>query len=687
MGKFHPSRRSYATSISNKQTNLEQLGGNSKAGLGFNIGVQNSLNQHIKQRAPTLSGSNMIVSKQKGLVNSVYEINTSNQLNNIKTVKYGMTRSPADGVNKIEREFDQKYTDYWLAAQHLNRNISIIRGILPTNCCLPLSFSEKQLEDVLNKKIVDNFNFNLGNDLDNNLGNDLDNNLGNDLDNNLGNDLDNNLGNESQTFLDYFQQAVGGLLSDSDSYWQTTDPNSSESFLIRDDVGLPTTEKGIFVRYILDGETKDFVPASFVSNRSPVPQKVYVLNGGQNSLRPKNDNSDPVVLLIKIANLNKARELLPSTKDGATYMAGYPHDSNSMDMHGRAWWPNTGQFGQGLHKSFSDTNWFDICQTPGAWFKTQTQLSDGRTFVRSVISTQSQYCDQGFNKTEDGGGGLNESFINSSLFQPGKNTGTEENTYLDVYNLYKFFIDNTYGLPDNKAGILSNVKNRANIIYDGDPTQPISLIFNDILDGMLPSVLAINEDCGPNLDIRVMLSKLLTFNTLLWNNFPFDYSDYHHWGWNEIPVRNDNTLWKSTSSPNVYNLLVYIPIWNEILTEENPWDILPNSSASKKLWFNLSNQLEKYVDELKDNDIHYINFVFATDEKYTGSVAYLKNEVLNNRDPYQITGFTSLGFPSKNPPKNFTFTTPTYTFTYYKDNITDSGDVLILGDSFVWKNN
>ena len=178
MGKFHPSRRSYATSISNKQTNLEQLGGNSKAGLGFNIGLQNSLNQRIKQRAPTLSGSNMIIPKQKGLVNSVYEINTSNQLNNIKTVKYGMTRSPADGVNKIEREFDQKYTDYWLAAQHLNRNIPIIRGILPTNCCLPISFSEKQLEDVLNKKIVDNLDNNLGNDLDNNLGDDLDNNLG-----------------------------------------------------------------------------------------------------------------------------------------------------------------------------------------------------------------------------------------------------------------------------------------------------------------------------------------------------------------------------------------------------------------------------------------------------------------------------------------------------------------------------
>ena len=100
----------------------------------------------------------MIIPKQKGLFNSVYEINTSNQLNNIKTVKYGMTRSPADGVNKIEREFDQKYTDYWLAAQYLNRNISIIRGILPTNPSLPFSFSEKQLENVLNHKIASNPN-------------------------------------------------------------------------------------------------------------------------------------------------------------------------------------------------------------------------------------------------------------------------------------------------------------------------------------------------------------------------------------------------------------------------------------------------------------------------------------------------------------------------------------------------
>lgn len=118
----------------------------------------------------------------------------------------------------------------------------------------------------------------------------------------------------------------------------------------------------------------------------------------------------------------------------------------------------------------------------------------------------------------------------------------------------------------------------------------------------------------------------------------------------------------------------------------DPWDI---NGSQKKFWDNLSNQLEKYVDQLKSDDpnIDYINFVFATDEKYTGSVAYLKNEVLNNHDPYQITGFTSLGSTAEPPPNNFTLTTPTYTFTYYKDNITDSGDVLILGDSFVWKNN
>lgn len=666
MGKFHPSRRSYATSISNTQTNLEQLGGNSKAGLGFNIGLQNSLNQHIKQRAPTLSGSNMIIPKQKGLVNSVYEINTSNQLNNVKTVKYGMTRSPADGVNKIEREFDQKYTDYWLAAQHLNRNIPIIRGILPTNCCLPLSFSEKQLEDVLNKKIVDNFNFNLGND--------------------LGNDL----GNESQdsSFLYYFQLAVGRTLDNTNSYWQTTNPKSSKSFLISDDVGLEATTHGIFVRYILDDEQQDFVPASFVSNRSPVPQKIYILTAGPGSPRPSDNNSDPVVLLMKIGNVAGASELLPNTNDvDAYFMAGYPHDANSMDPNkGRQWWPNSGKFGQGLHESFPTGTRgleFNISMTPGAWEKNSI-LIDGN-WVQPVLSTSDSppiYSDtiDWQSKALMGGGGLNEHLIDSNLFKDGTNDGAEDLTYLDVYNLYKKFIEKTY-IGKNDPGILTTAKKKATDA-GGDGTA-----YNELLDGMLPSVLAIIGDgSGANLDIRLMLSKLLTFNTLLWNNFPSIYDDKFHWGWNEIPVRKDNTLWKSNNTAkNIYNLLVYIPNWNSILTTDDyPWKI---NGSQQNFWANLSNQLEKYVDKLNtdDDNIDYINFVFATDEA-VNAPNNLNDEVLKNRTAYQITGFTSLGKPSKPPSNNFTFTTPNYTFTYYKDNITtDSGEILIVGDSFVWK--
>lgn len=655
MGKFHPSRRSYATSISNTQTNLEQLGGNSKAGLGFNIGLQNSLNQHIKQRAPTLSGSNMIIPKQKGLVNSVYEINTSNQLNNVKTVKYGMTRSPADGVNKIEREFDQKYTDYWLAAQHLNRNIPIIRGILPTNCCLPLSFSEKQLQDVLNKKIVDNFNFNLGNDL----------------------------GNESPgTFLSYFQQAVGYKLDDEKSYWYGNDPKKPGTFLIVDGSMAGSIENGIFVRYILDGETEQFAPASFVSNRSPVPQKVYVLTGGPNSPRPSNNNSDPVVLLMKIGSMAEVRNLLPSkSTDNAYFMAGYPHDANSMDPKGRQWWPPSGIFGQGLHADYyiNQNLSFNISMTPGAWQKNSTQISAG--WAQPVLSTTypppySPPMD--WNEAVEGGGGLAESRINSYLFKDGTNDGADQLKYIDVYSLYKKFIDDTF--IGNSQGILKTAKTLVdNAAGDGST-------YNELLDGMLPSVLAINEDGVPRLDIRLMLSKLLTFNTLLWDNFPANYGDSYHWGWNEIPVHNKNTLWKSTNiAKNIYNLLVYIPNWNPVLKANDPWN---TNGSQANFWNNLSNQLEKYVDQLLKDDasIDYINFVFATDEPTT-KPNYLQ-QVLKNRSAYEIVGFTSLGnssFPDAGPPPSgFTFTTPTYRFTYYKDN---PDDALILGDSFVWKNN
>tara|TARA_A100001011_G_scaffold400267_1_gene513675 strand:+ start:36 stop:2096 length:2061 start_codon:yes stop_codon:yes gene_type:complete len=155
MGKFHPSRRSYATTISNTKTNLEQIGGNSKAGLSTSIGTTGPINNHIKIYGTPFSANNMIVAKQNDLVNEVYEINKNNQ---IKSVKYFMTRTPADGINLKTREQEQEYVNYWMAAQHLNRNIPIIRSLLPTHCNPHLGYclDQQTIENVLSSPPTQN---------------------------------------------------------------------------------------------------------------------------------------------------------------------------------------------------------------------------------------------------------------------------------------------------------------------------------------------------------------------------------------------------------------------------------------------------------------------------------------------------------------------------------------------------
>ena len=672
MGKFHPSRRSYATSISNTQTNLEQLGGNSKAGLGFNIGLQNSLNQHIKQRAPTLSGSNMIIPKQKGFVNSVYEINTSNQLNNIRTVKYGMTRSPDDGVNKIEREFGQKYTDYWLAAQHLNRNIPIIRGILPTNCCLPLSFSEKQLEDVLNKKIVDNFNFNLGNDLDNNLGNELPN-----------------------SFLSYFNLAVDFDLT----FWN----NSSQKFLIEPDTDINQVTNGIFVRSIVDQETTPYVPASFVSNRSPVPNKVYILT----------DMNGPVVLLMKISNTSNTRKLLPSKDSKAKYIVGYPHDANSIDSlavndnPGRRWWradngdDDSGRFGQGLHENFpQDGNpyWFEASNTPGAWGHVQTEVGD-KKFKLTVIATEEpEYnTDKKWTTAKQGGGGIIESKINIDLF-PDNNTNNvkEDLDLVDGMKVYETFINKTfYGQKGNVTqNIITSAYTQANQITT-QIGENLLTKFNQLLDGNLPGCLAYNTSYNDNdLDMRLMLSKVLAFNTQLWKSSSDYFNDNekrkYYWGWNEIPVYNDNSLWlvdKNITNLKRYNLMIYIPYWHEILTANKPWDI-NGSIIIKQFWDSVCNQLEQYIGILNDAD--EVNFIFATDEYVKNQPTSLAKVLDHNTTAWKIAGFTSLGNDESgkgiSPPKNFKLVVPTQKKNYVFEYIPEGKEDPYISDSFVWKN-
>lgn len=152
---FHPSRRTYSTTLSNRKTNEEQAGGCSKAGMGFSLGIQNSINNSIKIRAPPFAANNIVAANQNNLVNGLYEINKSNQLNNIKSVKYFMSRAPSDAVNSDQRKRDQQYVDYWLVAQYLNPSIKMVRDVLPTNCeSLPVCVPEQRILRVLGKTIT-----------------------------------------------------------------------------------------------------------------------------------------------------------------------------------------------------------------------------------------------------------------------------------------------------------------------------------------------------------------------------------------------------------------------------------------------------------------------------------------------------------------------------------------------------
>ena len=243
--------------------------------------------------------------------------------------------------------------------------------------------------------------------------------------------------------------------------------------------------------------------------------------------------------------------------------------------------------------------------------------------------------------------------------------------------------------------ILSNANNLAETLHNTTyPSIDISVIYNDILDGMLPGVLALNktDNDNPNLDIRLMLSKVLTFNTLLWNNnrfLPPGPNNYqYHWGWNEIPVNNDNALWKNNNASSLgvmYNLLIYIPLWNQILLSPGPWS---RKGENEIFWdrllgggATLNGQLDQYIDKLKDATI--INFVFATDE-YVDSPLNL--ETILTRDAYAMTGFTSLGSSAAPGPPDTITTRNGNKFVYQPQVPTSpSPDDPFISDSFLWR--
>ena len=527
------------------------------------------------------------------------------------------------------------------------------------------------------------------------------------------------------TFRESFQKAVGDI-SDIFSLDPWRDPNRTPdtdgTFLLPFQEQQPS--QGIFMRYILDDEEGEYVPASFVSNISPVPSKLYNLDTGGVT------GDGPIVTLIYIATLRKSRKLLPGSEpDAPNLIMAYPHDSNSLDSDGRGSFPVTGKFGQGLHPSFLDLNWFSIGDTPGAWGENQTpryQQQPTQDFVRSVLSINDKTADEiGINfsnivnkigtsfetstsivpeftpfASTFGAGALNESSFVPLLFNNSNQfVGGQEPSWNKIFDIYNHFLTETF-IGANQFNILEIAFDRAKEQAKKYTDKSITTIYNDILDGLLPGCVALNTPLAQDesLDIRLMLSKLLVFNTLLYVNAPQDpntdlQNPKNHWGWSEIPVKKDYNNWIrdiDVAPPLVlkpstmFNLIIYIPIWNPILkSTEDPW---PEGGKFGTFWENVYNQLDSYIEKLSAD---FINFVFATD-KQPDKASDLPNWGFK-ASPYVMTGFTSLGDAGEDKafsPPDFITTKGNNTFTYYKPNDTNVPGIVssYFTDSFVWTN-
>jgi hypothetical protein len=122
MGKGNPSSVGYArgTMVSTQQNAREYFGGNSKAGIPSRVGLNQWTNGAIVNGtsghgAPPFAGNSFVAAWKAGLMPSpIYPVNMTNQLGGIgRGTTGGMTRTPADGVNALERTKMQLSVNAW----------------------------------------------------------------------------------------------------------------------------------------------------------------------------------------------------------------------------------------------------------------------------------------------------------------------------------------------------------------------------------------------------------------------------------------------------------------------------------------------------------------------------------------------------------------------------------------------
>jgi hypothetical protein len=116
--------------VSTRDNTRDTFGGNSKAGIASRIGVHPVINNRIQFRTAPYTGSSFVPAWKAGyMVSPIYPVNKSNQLSRIGGgIKYGMTQTPSDGVNLVERERMQLNVNAWNQVSGVP-----IRRIIPAN--------------------------------------------------------------------------------------------------------------------------------------------------------------------------------------------------------------------------------------------------------------------------------------------------------------------------------------------------------------------------------------------------------------------------------------------------------------------------------------------------------------------------------------------------------------------------
>ena len=123
--------------VSNRLTNRETVGGNSKAGLGGHIGAGQFTHNAVNYRSPGIAGPYYPAAGLAGSVNQAtdllgnlltdknnraiyYPINFNNQIGGISNAlaRHGPTRAPADGVNSVARRLELSKMSFSYAVQN-----------------------------------------------------------------------------------------------------------------------------------------------------------------------------------------------------------------------------------------------------------------------------------------------------------------------------------------------------------------------------------------------------------------------------------------------------------------------------------------------------------------------------------------------------------------------------------------